>query len=648
MRRKTDDAEILLKMSRSVGCDPELVGGAGGNTSIKCASKGTMLVKASGTTLAAMERGKGYVEVRLDAVLDLLNMTALKSLHETEREEEVKKLLAAACTSTSPPGRPSVETILHAQLDRCVVHTHPALVCGLLASRRGVGLLADKDVLVVPYVDPGYPLAALMAEKLAEWRRTHRGRLPQVILMENHGLIATAAEPETALALTRRMLARAKRLVKSRPSALPSAGETTAAPVDALLRLKGALCRVAGSRCVIAFRPSERTVRLLKLKNAASLLSTPLVPDQVAFSGLAPLVVRKEKALCGILESYIKRHGTPPKIALLPGSGYAAVGTSPEDAANKADIWRDVERMFETALTFGGVRSMCRRDAEYVASWEAEKYRMTLHDKAGGLLKNRTALVTGAGSGLGRAIALGFLRAGALVAFVDVSSERLADALGEAEKAVGAGRAVGITADVTDEAAVRGAFQKAVLALGGLDVLVNAAGIAPSYPLVDFPADAWRRALELNLTGYFLAAREAARLMILQGIGGSIINVSSKTGLDASRNNSAYNATKAGEIHLGRGWALDLGEHGIRVNAIAPGNVFRGSLIWNRKYIEACAKKRGIKPEDVIPYYVNLTALKKELQPEDVANVAVFLASDMADKITGQTIVPDGGQVFVR
>ena len=159
---------------------------------------------------------------------------------------------------------------------------------------------------------------------------------------------------------------------------------------------------------------------------------------------------------------------------------------------------------------------------------------------------------------------------------------------------------------------------------------------------------AWRKTLEINLTGYLLMAREVARCMVRQGTGGSIVNLSSKSGLQASKHNSAYNATKAGEIHLARGWALDLAEHDVRVNVVCPGNVFQESKIWNPDYIETVAKKRGIKPEEVIPYYVNLTALKKEVTWQDVGEAVAFLASSRAAKITGQVLVVDAGQVFVR
>jgi NAD(P)-dependent dehydrogenase (short-subunit alcohol dehydrogenase family) len=212
----------------------------------------------------------------------------------------------------------------------------------------------------------------------------------------------------------------------------------------------------------------------------------------------------------------------------------------------------------------------------------------------------------------------------------------------------GPGTTMPVKMDVTDEDAVAEAVYEAVRSLGGVDMLVNCAGIAPAGPLVETDVNAWRMALEVNLTGYMLAAREAARVMIRQQTGGNIINISSKTGLDASKNNSAYNATKAGELHLARGWALELAEHGIRVNAICPGNIFEGSQIWNDEYIEIVAKKRGIEPEEVIPYYVNLTALQEEIHWDDIGEAVAFLTSRRAAKITGQALVVDAGQVFVR
>jgi sorbitol-6-phosphate 2-dehydrogenase len=276
-----------------------------------------------------------------------------------------------------------------------------------------------------------------------------------------------------------------------------------------------------------------------------------------------------------------------------------------------------------------------------------------LRTEHGNELKNRVAVITGAGSGLGKSIAVGLSRAGAIVGLLDIDTKSAGQAQATIKKELPQAQTIVIGCDVTRQTSVDKAFETLltlpqVKEAGGLDILVNAAGVAPAGALIDMPVDKWRAALEVNLTGYFLMARAAAKIMIKQGKGGNIINISSKSGLEASRDNTAYNATKAGEIHMARGWALELGQYDIRVNSVAPGNVFEGSKIWNPEYIKVCAKKYGIKPEEVIPYYVSKTALKREIKGQDIADAVVFLCSDRARTITGQTLVADSGQVMVR
>jgi NAD(P)-dependent dehydrogenase (short-subunit alcohol dehydrogenase family) len=265
-----------------------------------------------------------------------------------------------------------------------------------------------------------------------------------------------------------------------------------------------------------------------------------------------------------------------------------------------------------------------------------------------GELQDRIAIVTGGGSGLGRSIAVGLARAGAKVGIADIDEAAAQETLGMIKKEQPKAAAMAVKCNVTSEESVRCGFESLVERWDGVDIVVNAAGIAPAYPLINLPVDKWRLALEINLTGYMLMAQAGARIMIKQGRGGSIINISSKSGLDASKDNTPYNATKAGELHMARGWAMELGPFGIRVNCVAPGNVFEGSKIWNPEYIKVCAKKYGIKPEEVIPYYVNKTALKREIKGQDIADAVVFLCSDKARTITGQTLVADGGQAMVR
>ncbi|MBU8902030.1 MAG: SDR family oxidoreductase, partial [Victivallales bacterium] len=258
------------------------------------------------------------------------------------------------------------------------------------------------------------------------------------------------------------------------------------------------------------------------------------------------------------------------------------------------------------------------------------------------------AVVTGAGSGLGRSIAIGLAKAGAMVALADIDEKAALQTAKIIADELASSATIVLNCNVTDEDNIDNVFENLINNWGGLDILVNAAGVAPAFALTDLAVDKWRFALEVNLTGYFLMARAVSRIMIKQNMGGSIVNISSKSGIDASKNNTAYNATKAGELHMGRGWAMELGTHNIRVNSVCPGNVFEGSKIWNPEYIEVCAKKYGIKPEEVIPYYISKTMLNKEIKGQDIADAVVFLSSDKARRITAQTLVVDAGQAMVR
>jgi sorbitol-6-phosphate 2-dehydrogenase len=264
---------------------------------------------------------------------------------------------------------------------------------------------------------------------------------------------------------------------------------------------------------------------------------------------------------------------------------------------------------------------------------------------AGGALDGQVAVVSGAASGLGLGVARGLHAAGAAVALTDVDAAGLASV---AKSFADPERVLTAVVDVTREDSVVAGFDAVLEHFGRVDCVACCAGIAPAFELAEFPLDKWRLSLDINLTGYFLYGREAARIMKAQGHGGTMVLLSSKSGLEPSKANTAYNATKAGEIHMARGWAAELGRDGIRVNCIAPGNVFEGSKIWNADYIAKVAQKRGIAPDQVIPYYIGLTALNRDIKPSDIANAAVFLASDAARCVTGQVLVVDSGQVWSR
>jgi NAD(P)-dependent dehydrogenase (short-subunit alcohol dehydrogenase family)/rhamnose utilization protein RhaD (predicted bifunctional aldolase and dehydrogenase) len=662
-----NDLKDMLNISNTVGKDPRLVQGGGGNTSVKTDGGRLMYVKASGTSLAEMREGAGYRLVDVGKCIAIVEEAGLRQMLPAPREAAVLERLMACCADELK-GRPSVETSLHAMLGRCVVHSHPSVVNGLLCARNGRRAVAElfgslePPCLYIEYCGAGFSLAVRMQEALAQYRKEH-GRLPEVVFLENHGLFVTCDDADRALELTRQVFdmveaATRQRVLEALLPQVPLAGMSREA---ALAEVAAAARRFYGATfgrpALVRFSDSETVMHFLRTPGARDLSQVnPLTPDHVVYCKDRPVWVELPKDVAAVRErvtAALKRAEAgvrTPVCLLVAGLGLfsAAPGAKFLEAASAT-----MEAVLETltvAAQFGGAQGLADSDVEFLHNWEIEQFRrgVVLGEQDGDDLAGKVAVVTGAGSGLGRGISLFLARKGVHTVLADIDREASAETSRRIQAQGGPGGGYLMWVNVTDERAVADLFQQAVRELGGMDILVNCAGIAPVHPLTEFPLDQWRKAVDINLTGYFLVAREAARCMVRQRTGGSIINLSSKTGLDASKHHSAYNATKAAEIHLARGWALDLAEYGIRVNAICPGNVFKESKIWNEDYIKALAQKRGIKPEDVIPYYVGLTALKQEVTWDDVGEAVAFLCSARAAKITGQTLVVDAGQVFVR
>jgi len=588
----------------------------------------------------------GWVEMDVGRTLALLE-AGLEKLDAAERERRVLEGLYSAVTG-GPGGRPSVESALHAQLGKVVIHTHPAVVnalnCG--PGKAALDELSGNDTLPplwVPFA-PGYLLARAVKKGIADYSAEH-GAAPAVFFLQNHGIFVSAGDADECVKLHDEWTRRCADYFA--PTAPKLASPTPPAP-DALRAAMAAVRRAVAEK---TGRPA-----FLRLSNDAELCSAAatdvadtlaagaLSPDQIVYCGTRTVLSEALKDAPAAMAEAAAQPGAP-RTMIVRNAGTFLVS----DAADKLDVIESVAsgsaRTIRLAAGKGGARNLDKEGSDFIVGWEAEHYRAKLLEGGAQELAGKVAIVTGAASGLGCGIARGLVEAGAAVAFCDLDAEGAAVA---ARECGAPGRTLAVEMDVTDEESVRVGFDAIIRHWGGLDVVVPAAGVAPPYQLVDMPAEEWRQALEVNLTGYFLAGREAARIMKAQGQGGAMVLVSSKTGLEASKANSAYNATKAGELGLARGWALELGPEGIRVNAVAPGNVFEGSRIWNPEYIAKCAEKKGIRPEEVIPHYTSLTALGREIKREDVAGAVVFLCSDRARRITGQTLVIDGGQVMSR
>ena len=637
----------LIAISHAAGANLDYVQAGGGNTSVKSHDGRTMAIKASGTPLTAMSETAGWVELDTARVLSIFDRHELATLDSSAREARVLEHLSSAVIAGA--GRPSVESALHAMLGQVVIHTHPvaanALNCGpgskALAEITSAGELPP---LWVPYTDPGWRLANTIKAAAEAYENEHHHR-PDVIFMENHGLLVSAPEAQACVALHNEWVERCERYFAPHAPALraPSGLDSTALR-KAMVSLRCTWKEARGSVPFIRLTGDPELAGVACDERAETLASGSLTPDHIVYTGSRAVLGESLEDLTAKLKPALSEMA-PPRVAMLRNAGafLLADNTAKLEAAEALGV--AAARITRLASGRGGAHNLAPHFAEFIINWEVEHYRAALFDAAAAPLARKVALVTGAASGLGCGIAQGLVEAGAAVAFCDVDDQGAQRAAASSRDS---SRAFPVHMDVTDEGSVACAFDTLLRHWGGLDIAVCAAGVAPAFELVDMPVDKWRQALEINLTGYFLVAREAARIMRAQGDGGAMIMLSSKSGLDASRANSAYNATKAGELHLMRGWALELGADGIRVNGVAPGNVFEGSKIWNPEYIKTAARKKGIKPEEVIPYYVSLTALKRDIKRSDVAAAIVFLCSDAARCITGQTLVVDSGQVMVR
>ena len=647
----------LIRISNVTGKDPALVLGGGGNTSVKTEDGRYMYIKASGTALKDMNADRGWRRLLIEPVLAIIQDKSLDKLDPISRENEVVSRLLGACDDDTLSGaRPSVESHLHALLKPYVIHLHPLAVSAYVNAKDGRTKIEKlfagerQPPLWVPYADPGYMLARKIARLVEQYER-EEGRKPEILFLEKHGVFVTADSANKALRLVRRVIELCEsklRPIKARRSKAPAEENIAAAK----LAIRKAVFDLTGQYLPVSYFPvTDNASAFMAHSDAKALLSTPpLHPEEMVYANGPALWVEDDRpaTIQRQLRRRLNKSEKAPSAFIIKGLGLfiAADKSIASLAAEMEDACLAV-RMH--AQRFGGVLGLNKREQEFISNWESEAFRRKLVSGEGqGELNNRIAVVTGSGSGLGRSIAIGLVRAGALVALADIDEKAVQETAHMIAQEGHKDRTLLVRCDVTSEDSVQGAFADLLAFWGGLDVLVNAAGVAPPFALVDMPVDKWRMALEVNLTGYFLMAREAARILIAQGMGGSIVNLSSKSGLEASKNNIAYNATKAGELHMARGWALELGEHGVRVNSVAPGNVFEGSKIWNPQYIKVCAKKYGIRPDEVIPYYVNKTALRREIKGQDIADAIVFLCSDKASTITGQTLVADGGQVMVR
>jgi len=665
--------EQLIARSNALGADPRNTNYAGGNTSAK--GDVTDPVTGAPTEVLWVKGSGGDLGTLTEAGLAVLRLDRLRSLVDVypgvEREDE---MVAAFdyCLHGRGGAAPSIDTAMHGLVEAPHVdHLHPDSGIALATAADGAALTKECFGDRVAWVDwrrPGFQLGLdIAAVKKAN---------PQAIgvILGGHGITAWGATSEECERNSLDIIRTAEKFLAERGVAEPfgpvvpgfealpeTERHARAAALAPVVRgLASTDQRVVGhytdSDVVLEFLSREKLAPLAALGTSCPdhFLRTKVRPLVVDLPATAPLedVVTRLKELHGeyrdAYRAYYERHavadspamrGADPAIVLVPGVGMFSFGKDKQTARVAGEFYVNainVMRGAEAVSSYAPIPESEKFRIEYWALEEAKLRRMPKLKPLAG----RIALVTGAASGIGKAIAQRLAAEGACVAIADLNASAAAETASEIGNA---DQAIAVTADVTDAAAVQMAIAATVLAFGGIDLVVNNAGLSISKPLLETTERDWDLQHDVMAKGSFLVARAAAKAMIDQGIGGDVVYISSKNSVFAGPNNVAYGAAKADQAHQVRLLAAELGGHGIRVNGVNPDGVVQGSGIFAGGWGAQRAAVYGVEESKLGEFYAQRTILKREVLPEHVAAAVFALTGGDLTHTTGLHVPVDAG-----
>lgn len=667
----------LIARSNRLGADPKNTNYAGGNTSAKGAE--TDPVTGDPVELVWVKGSGGDLGTLIESGLAVLRLDRMRALVDVypgvDREDE---MVAAFdyCLHGKGGAAPSIDTAMHGLVDAAHVdHLHPDAGIAIATAADGEALTKEifgDRVVWVPWRRPGFQLGL----DIAAIKEQH----PQAVgcILGGHGITAWGDTSEECEQRSLWIIDTAAAYIAehSRPEPFGPALDGYAALPDAERRAKAAALaptirgiasqdrpmvgHFTDSDAVLDFLASREHPRLAELGTSCPdhFLRTkvkPLVLDLPPSASVEESIARLQELAVAYREdyrAYYDRHatsdgahswpairGADPLIVLVPGVGMFSYGRDKQTARVAGEFYVNainVMRGAEGLSTYAPIDEAEKFRIEYWALEEAKLQRMPAPKP----LATRVALVTGAASGIGRATAERLAAEGACVVIADLSLEKAQAAAAE----IGSGDvAVGVQVDVSDAGAVQAAVGTAVLAFGGLDLVVNNAGLSLSRSLLETTEADWDLQHDVMAKGSFLVAKAAATVMIEQGLGGDIVYISSKNSIVAGPNNLAYGAAKADQAHQVRLLAAELGEHGIKVNGVNPDGVVQGSGIFAGGWGANRAAVYGVEEKDLGRFYAQRTILKREVLPEHIANAVFVLCSAELSHTTGLHIPVDAG-----
>ncbi len=681
-----DEVGLLIYRSNLLGADLRLTNYGGGNTSCKVTSKDkltredteVMWVKGSGGDLGTLKRS-GLAALYMNRLL------SLKNIYKGIEQEDAMVELFNHCIYDLDSKAPSIDTPLHGFLPfKHIDHLHPDAAIAIAASKNGEQItkeLFGGTIGWVGWQKPGFDLG-LQLQKCLDNNPGIRG-----IMLGSHGLFTWGDTAYESYINTLEVIEKCAAYLESNFGKNKSVfGGKKIESLDQENRKKQA---AAIAPVLRGFCSSERHMighftddpRVLEFINSNDLSRlAPLgtsCPDHFLRTKISPLILNlqpnedlsdykalKEK-LSPLFADYRKMYGeyyesckhsnspairdANPVIILYPGVGMFSFAKDKQTARVSSEFYLNAINVMKGAEAISEYTSLPRQEAFDIEYWLLEEAKLQRMPKPK-VLSGKIALVTGSAGGIGKAIAKKFTENGAVVVINDNDDERLATADQEFKQQYGKDTHTAVSLDVTNNASIESAFKAAVLAFGGVDIVVNCAGLSISKPLEEHTDEDVALLYDVFVKGPFKITQVGVEVLRKQALGGDIINIVSKNALVSGPNNAAYGSAKAAQLHLSRLNAAELGPDKIRVNVVNPDAVISDSKIWQSGWAEGRAKAYGVSLEELPGYYAKRTLLNEIILPEDIANACFALTGDLLRKSTGNVINVDGGvaMAFVR
>ena len=686
-----DEVALLVYRSNLLGADLRLTNYGGGNTSCKAIAKDplterdteVMWVKGSGGDLGTMKRN-GLAALHMDRLLNL------KSIYSgIEHEDEMVELFNH-CIYDLASKAPSIDTALHGFLPfKHIDHLHPDAAIAIAAAKDGKQItkeLFGGKIGWVKWQKPGFDLGLLLKECLDE-NPGIRG-----IMLGSHGLFTWGDTAYESYMNTLEVIEICTQYLEDnygkkgpifggeKMQSLPKEERLAkAAQLAPILRgfcsngdlLKNPPLGGRGAGSIGHFTDDDRVLQFINSNDLDRL--APLgtsCPDHFLRTKISPLVLNlgtdedvtdtaaiKEK-IAPLFEAYRKMYAeyydtckhpnspairdANPVIILYPGVGMFSFAKVKQTTRVASEFYINAINVMRGAEAVSEYTSLPRQEAFNIEYWLLEEAKLQRMPKPKALT-GRIALVTGSAGGIGKAIAKKFAEEGACVIINDINEERLQSAMEEFQQLFGRDTAASTLLDVTDNATIEKAFAATALAFGGVDIIVNNAGISISKSITDHSIADWDKLYDILVKGQFLVSKAGAEVMRKQAIGGDIINIVSKNAVVSGPNNAGYGSAKAAQAHMSRLLAAELGGDKIRVNSVNPDAVIADSNIWAGGWAEGRAKAYGITVEELPAYYANRTLLNESILPIDIANACFVFVGGLLSKSTGNALNVDGG-----